>query len=278
MKTDARTPITLAVAGDWHGDSGWALRCLRHLHTLGVREIFHLGDFGIWPGKGGRNYLRAIEDQLAALSIVLFVTPGNHEDYQQISELPAVDLGHEIGPVQWITDHIAILPRNHRFTRGGWSIASVGGAPSIDFEGRIEGRNWWADEMITGSEVEAAIEAGPADVLLAHDSPDAQFAARKVAHILQTNPHGYSRTALSYCALGRARITTIFEALEPEVVAHGHYHVRDERRFRVPGWKHDTVTVSTDCDGSWSGNVALLRIGARGGHAVDWVEIPRPAG
>lgn len=74
----------IALAGDWHGNTAWALRCLLHLASLGVREVFHLGDFGIWPGPGGRNYVLDLDACLASEAMTLFVTPGNHEDYDQI--------------------------------------------------------------------------------------------------------------------------------------------------------------------------------------------------
>src|SRR5665811_263832 len=121
----------LGVVGDWHGTRTWALRCVRALADAGIGEIYHLGDFGIWPGPRGRNYLLDLDAALGSHAMTLFVTPGNHEDYDQIEELPALDLGHEIGEVQWITDHIAILPRGHRWERNGWSFASLGGAPSV---------------------------------------------------------------------------------------------------------------------------------------------------
>lgn len=158
--------MRIGVAGDWHGNHRWALRCVRAFADAGVGEIYHLGDFGIWPGHRGRQYLLDLEAALASYSMTTFVTPGNREDYDQIDELPALDLGHEIGAVQWVTDHIALLPRGHRRERNGWSFVSLGGAPSIDRWSRREGIDWWAAEMITDDDVARVVEAGPADVML----------------------------------------------------------------------------------------------------------------
>ena len=53
-----RVPERIGVAGDWHGNTPWATRAIRKISALlpagGPRVIVHLGDFGIWPGPGGR--------------------------------------------------------------------------------------------------------------------------------------------------------------------------------------------------------------------------------
>ena len=265
----------IALAGDWHGNKDWALRCLRHLSALGVREVFHLGDFGIWPGPKGRDFV--LDAYLASEEMVIFVTPGNHDDYDQIAELPALDLGRDMGAVQWMTDHIALLPRNHRFSRGGWSFVSLGGAPSIDFEYRARGEQWWDAELITNEQVEAVVAAGPADVMLAHDAPDTDYATGAVGRILATNPMGYSVEALTYCAVGRMRMTQAFLAVQPRVFVHGHYHVRDERVMRIPGWNHYTEMVSVDGDHRVDGNLVLLHLPERDSAdvpTIEWLDVP----
>jgi hypothetical protein len=41
----------IAVFGDWHGDSGWALTAIRSAAREGARTAIHVGDFGLdWPG------------------------------------------------------------------------------------------------------------------------------------------------------------------------------------------------------------------------------------
>lgn len=267
---------SLALAGDWHGNLDWAVRCLRQLASLGVREVFHLGDFGLWPGERGRHYVDRLEGVLRDEEMVLFVTPGNHEDYDQIASLPAMDRGHDAGAVQWVTDHLALLPRGHRLERFGWSIVSLGGAPSIDFESRVPGQDWWPGELITNEEVEAVAAEGPADIMLAHDAPDADYATAAVGRIIASNPLGYGKLPLSYCAVGRRRMTSAFLGVRPKVFAHGHFHAADQRTFAVPGWGYETIAVSVDCDGATLGNLALLHLPERGDGAVprvEWVEV-----
>ncbi len=267
--------MTLGVAGDWHGNREWALRCVHALAEAGVTEIDHLGDFGIWPGAKGRTYLLDLEKTLAARDVRLFVTPGNHEDYDQIAELPAIDRGHDIGAVQWATDHVALLPRGHRWQRNGWTFVSLGGAPSVDRWLRHKGMNWWAAEAITTEDVARVAADGPADVMLAHDAPDAEFGTPGVASILAGNPMGWPGKALAYAAEGRALMTTAFLAVQPRLFLHGHYHLRDEAW--IDRFGHRTHVVSVDCDGAPEGNLLLLSLPRReSGDAVgiDWLTLP----
>lgn len=45
--------MRLGIAGDWHGNRTWALRCARALADAGVGEVYHLGDFRdlAWPER-----------------------------------------------------------------------------------------------------------------------------------------------------------------------------------------------------------------------------------
>lgn len=247
---------TIGLAGDWHGNSQWAQNCLRVFAKRGITEIYHLGDFGIWPGGMGDTYLADVSDALRKHGQILFVTPGNHENYDHIETVPLEDRGHAIGAVQWITDTIALLPRGHRWERGGRTFVSLGGAPSIDRGYRVKGRSWWRAEMITEGDVAKVVEGGPADVMLAHDSPDVGLCTDEVARIV-TRPGGWSPEALRYAAEGRVLMTEAFLAAEPKLFLHGHYHIRGEKM--IEHFAHPTHMVSVDCDGV-DGNILTLRI------------------
>lgn len=86
---------------------------------------------------------------------------------------------------------------------GGRSFASLGGAPSLDFQSRQQGKNWWPEEQMTPDDVERTIEGGSVDVLIAHDSPGTPWATPPVEEILKSNPMGWSDRALEYAAVGR---------------------------------------------------------------------------
>jgi hypothetical protein len=226
----------VAFAGDWHGDSGWAEACVQSLAAAQVRVLFHVGDFGIWPGPAGKKYLTRVEKVCAASNMTILVTPGNHEDWGRLDQKRVRDIGDGWGPVQHLSDHIKVLPRAHRFTMTTptgttRSFVSLGGAPSLDFERRVEGRSWFPTEAITEEDVERTIAGGFADIMIAHDSPDAPYAVRKVVDILASNPFGFSDRALDYASVGRERMTRAYEGVAPSVFFHGHYHASDSRVF-----------------------------------------------
>lgn len=269
-----RGHMRIGVAGDWHGNRNWALRCVRTFADAGIGEIYHLGDFGVWPGPKGRQYLLEIEAALASHSMVMFVAPGNHEDYDQIAELPALDRGHDIGKVQWLTDRVALLPRGHRWERAGWSFLALGGAPSVDRWSRREGLDWWPAEAITDEDISRVVGGGHADVMLAHDAPDAALGTPAVASVLRSNPLGWPIYALHYAAEGRTRMTTAFLAVEPRLFLHGHFHVRDH--VVVEHFDHPTQVVALDCDGSPEGNLVVVTLLERGNGrdpSVEWLPV-----
>lgn len=117
-----------------------------------------------------------------------------------------------------------LLPRPARLTIGGRSVLSLGGAASVDRQSRIEGLTFWPDEAVTDAHVVAAIAGGPADLMLTHESP-AGTPVRAVREILRTNPHGFPKAALEASAASRARISQVWDAVRPELLAHGHLHV-----------------------------------------------------
>jgi Icc-related predicted phosphoesterase len=218
----------IMLAGDWHGDDYWAPSMIGLTRVLGIDYLFHLGDFGIWPGDWGRRYLDSIRSAAARNKVYVFITPGNHEDYSQINALPV-----GAGGLQWLSRYVAIIPRGYRWEMEGRSFVSLGGAPSIDFQDRREGISWWREEMITEADVERVEKGGYADVMLAHGSPDGGTA--KVQQILGDGS-GWTAEGLRYAAQGREMMNAAVSSVKPRVFAHGHFHVADERDDGTTKW------------------------------------------
>jgi hypothetical protein len=227
------------------------------LASKGVDTILHLGDFGVWGGSDGAKYRDAVERACTRFNVKIYVTPGNHENYDLINGLEMEDRGGEIGAVQWFTDHVALLPRGHRWAWKDRTFVSLGGAPSVDFEYRVPGRDWWIAEMITWADVARTVGGGQADVMLAHDAPAEPWQTSRVAEICRANPQGWSADALAYAAVGRKRLTAAFLGVQPRVFAHGHFHTQDEANLDFPNSDRQCRVVSLACDGE-RGNVALL--------------------
>lgn len=255
----------VGLAGDWHGNTRWAMDAVRRLAVdHRVTTLLHLGDFGIWPGPPGEAYLHKVDRVCHQHNVRLLVTPGNHENWPRINRTP-VEARDDIGPVVWLRDHIAVLPRGHRFTLNDRSVVSLGGAPSVDFEHRTPGKDWWVEEMIGHNEAAVAAAAGRAEIMLTHDSPGSPWCTRKVAHVCTTNSGGWSTAALAYAAVGRQRLTLAFQGVRPDVLVHGHYHVADEAVVTHRG--HTCRVVALHMDGH-DGNLALLDTGDL---TVTWV-------
>jgi hypothetical protein len=257
-----RQSEVVAVAGDWHGNRVFAVQQLHALGERGVRTVLHAGDFGIWPGRSGKAFLRAVDAACSRAGVEqMLVTPGNHEDWGRLTQLWAnpkrsglpLDLG----------EHVAVLPRGYRWSMGGRTFVSLGGAPSVDRELRTEGRDWWPEEMIEPDHVAQAAAGGTVDVMITHDSADTPYSTPRVKGIVQTNPMGWSDAARDYARLGRARITEAVLAIGPRLLVHGHYHVDDETVVTLPGRTYATAIWSLGCDGM-AGNVRLLDLGSLG--------------
>lgn len=205
----------VAVCGDWHGNLGWARMLSRALPHLApdVTTVMHLGDWWMPPG--------AVDEIFAETPITRFyVVLGNHEDYGQVTPL----LDKHPGEAVLVSGLTWILPRPARLTIGGRSVLALGGASSVDRESRQEGLTWWPDEAITDEHVAAAIAGGPADLMLTHESP-ANTPVRAVRKILSSNPHRFTKMALEASAASRARVSQVWDAVCPELLAHGHLHV-----------------------------------------------------
>lgn len=241
------TSVTVAVAGDWHGTIDWARRCIETAAGLGIRTMLHLGDFGLWPSPAGQMFLDAVDAACVEHDVTIYVTPGNHENWPAILTAP-VAARDEIGLVAWFGERIAVLPRGHRFTLGGSTFVSLGGAPSIDYELRVRGVDWWPEEMITHDDVAAVVAGGRAEIMLAHDAPEAPWQTDKVAAVCANNPGGWPAKVRAYATIGRRRLTEAFLAVEPELYLHGHYHLADRKHLKLPSRGRSCNMVALDCE------------------------------
>jgi hypothetical protein len=251
--------VIVGLAGDWHGNGKWAQARIASLGDRGIAAVLHVGDFGIWPGSSGKKYLRRIEAVCSRYGVTIYVTAGNHEDWSRLLTT-APEQRNDIGALLWLTDHVAVFPRDpagHRFRMGGRSFLSLGGAPSVDYEFRTQGVDWWPGEMVPDRTVRNVAAGGYADIMLTHDAPEAPWQTPAVASICSTNPLGWSTDALAYAAVGRQRLTTAFVGVQPRLLVHGHYHVFDEAILDLPDREHRCRIISLASDES-PGNVVLL--------------------
>lgn len=158
----------IAIFGDWHGSAGWALTAVRSAAREGARTALHVGDFGLdWPGAKRGRYESKLNKYLVGLGVTLIVSGGNHDNWETLAKLPVGKDG-----TATFRSNIKILPRGGRTVVEGLAVGALGGAFSVDYEHRTEGKDWWANEEPTLDEASALIAGGdPLDVLITHDAP-----------------------------------------------------------------------------------------------------------
>jgi hypothetical protein len=259
-----RGDTTVALAGDWHGNIGWAQKAIPFLRRTGVRTVYHVGDLGFWGEAPGTGFRATLEFWLAQGDINLFCTPGNHENWDALDLLFAADPGQ---PVR-LEEHLWMLPRGHRWAHGGRSFVSLGGAPSVDFEYRIPGKSWWANEALTEADVERTVAGGHTEIMLTHDAPKhGTEAVRRIRVPSDDPPFSWGPAALAYADEGTALLDRAFDGVRPDLLVHGHFHAKDS--VTLPTGQR---IYSLNKDGN-AGNLALLDLATLG---IEWLDPTAP--
>jgi hypothetical protein len=259
--------MIIGLVGDLEGDRDWAVRVIRRLGERGDVEVaVQLGDLRFGMGQDPDGYLDALERACAEHGLQLLGINGNHEHWDRLDHLWADprrrDDEGRLTPIQ-VTDHIALLPRAHRWELGGRSFVALGGAPSVNRLLLTEGVDWWPSEVIEEHHVDATIAGGYADVMLTHDSPHPPYCTAPVAAVIDSNPWGWPEQILAEAHEGTAKITRAVLGVRPRLLAHGHFHVAGEAVVRLPGSGHDTTIWSLGAHQD-PGNVRLLDLDTLG--------------
>lgn len=210
----------------------------RRRRAAGCDTVVHLGDFGLWPGRDGAQYLADLTERLARLRMALYWVDGNHDDH---AALAATTLADGVHP---ITDRIVHLPRGFRWTWHGRVWLAAGGAVSIDRNSRIPTRSWWPEEVLSDADVGTCITSGPVDVVVSHDCP----AGVPTVEALVGDPAWNLPPDIEAdSAANRRRMRAIVDAVRPRELYHGHYHAT-YREPLVLGDGHTVDVTGLDCD------------------------------
>ncbi|QNE46227.1 hypothetical protein F1C58_04415 [Glaciihabitans sp. INWT7] len=224
---------------------------IKVLGARGITEVHFLGDFGfVWSGGPKEDrVLRMIDDVLEKVGAVALVTGGNHENYDRLLAIEP-----DANGLRWLSGRVALLPRGWRATTpSGTSIASMGGANSIDRSRRKIGVSWWQQEQITESDLES-LGTEHADILLAHDSPPTQSLNDR----LRSNAAMWSPADLAYADAGQDMFLRAFLATTPRLAVGGHYHLFHDVTGRFPGKQEfEARVVVLDADGK-ANSLAIL--------------------
>jgi len=236
-------PTRALVLGDVHHNTpSFELACARALDA-GCQIILQVGDFGYFPGTDfGDEFLLAAEKTLAVHGLYCVVIRGNHDNEPALASLERDASGMGI-----ISTHMRYAPTGLHWNWSGVEFLAAGGAVSVDRASRVEGHNYWSSESLSYAEVNACIDAGHADVILAHDCPDG------IDVIGAKKPDTDS-------AAHRRCVSAIVEAVQPSLVFHGHYHVRASTQLNTES--HSCQIESLGRDGSLEDHFYILDLAA----------------
>lgn len=210
--------------GDTHGDCDFLEKALWYAREHDVHDVVQVGDFGFaWPGLNQIPYVAALCERY---DVTLRWVCGNHdyhpwirEQCKQCDSLPGG--GRAFAP------RVIYQPRGSTHTdEDGTTFLFFGGAPSIDWAMRTEGRSVWSNlELASEEEHDVAMNVlDDVHVVVTHDAP--------------CFPPGYGPKGDPWFRERGDRsmrmIADLVQYHEPEILIHGHWHVH-----------HDTVVERT---------------------------------
>ncbi|QZE10565.1 metallophosphoesterase [Mycobacterium phage ScoobyDoobyDoo] len=248
-------PTKLAIAGDWHGNAGWARHAIEYAADNGADVMVHVGDFGYWVraterGSDTWEYLERVSAAVSKTGIEFLWLPGNHEHWPMLPGLAG--RGPSVEPVH---GNLLYLPIGYRWEWWEKKFMAVGGAFSIDRFLRKEGLAWWPEEVLTDEDVTwCCHQPHGVDVIFSHDCP----AGVDIPGIgPDSKPRGgkdiWPPAMLYGAADHRRKMKEIWDKHRPQRYFHGHYHVEHET------WYGTTKFIGLDMDGTrMSANVKFL--------------------
>lgn len=231
-------PTGVTVLGDTHGDAAMVgllprlVGRMRRISGLGPEDtvgIIQLGDFGFWPHT--TDWMAALSRCMARedVNAAMWFLDGNHEHHHMLAELADDDLMRGPDGEFCIHDRLGWLPRGTRWEWSGRRLAAMGGAVSIDQDGRTYGHDWFEEEAITyGQYRRFEAHGGKVDVLFAHDAPSAELPWSN----LLAGQHG---RVYSNSTSNRMTLAEVAACCEADLVVHGHWHVRSDYVAHDPG-------------------------------------------
>ena len=144
------------ITGDTHGQDDFAkLLCFADAHPELTKKDYMIvaGDFGaIWDTETLEEDLRPYKE----LPFTTLFVDGNHENFDMLGAYP-VEIWNG-GKVHKISQDIIHLMRGQVFEIEGKTFFTFGGAASTDRYRRINGIDWWPQELPTHDELDEGIE------------------------------------------------------------------------------------------------------------------------
>jgi predicted nucleotidyltransferase len=160
----------ILIVGDVHGNHELLSRLIR---VLQPKMVLQCGDFGYFPRleyippEGSPTvYPFKLEGRLETGGVPVHWCDGNHEDHETLAKLRVGQAGaHEVAPNCFYQDRGSTLT-----LPDGRTALFSGGAESWDRAWRTEGRDWFAQELLTVADL-ARFPNCQVDVVISHTAP-----------------------------------------------------------------------------------------------------------
>lgn len=241
--------MRLMIVGDTHGGQngngshakdrfvGYKMKLAK---AMGADRMIIVGDFGMWPGYGGIQFLDDLNAMAREHNIDVYALIGNHDDHNQWDWWINGGVKDDSG-FTYVRDRVKIAPKVHFWKWGGKKHSKrfgiAGGAVSIDRQWRTENVSYWSDEPFGERHLNSVLSyKGPrVDYFLTHDCSD-------------KTPWGFALKNDYESQRNRQRIDKAINHLKPRMHFHGHMHAKYN-------WINgETYTYGLDCNGednSW---------------------------
>jgi len=247
-------PARVAIAGDWHADTRYAVSAVEQASKRDADVLVHLGDFGY---DFTDEYLDALEDALRRHGLVLGFVDGNHENFDRLLTWSVASDG-----LRYLRDRIVHLPRGFRWRWGQTTCLALGGAYSIDRFLRTPGRSWWPQESITPQQAQQASVAGLADAMFCHDCP-----AGIVVPGAAIDRFGFPATELQRSAEHQALLRAVVDVVRPVRLWHGHFHHRYQAVLHGDGYRTVVDGLGKNVE-PIDNNMVVLNLAGLGFHRL----------
>jgi Calcineurin-like phosphoesterase len=272
-------PTRLLLAGDCHGDIdhvGWLIERAQEKYCT---ALFVLGDFGYWEHTDGGLFLDQCSDLAAMTGVTIYWLDGNHENHTWLRKRYLTELvpRDEWGFVQ-IRMGLYHAPRAHRWTWQGRTFMALGGAYSIDKEGRLKGEDRLrrkietlrtqmdkGHDLLVAPMQLAALQTGLVQSVddgehtlwwgeeeISQEEADEAIAGGMVDILLThdkplNSTLSWNRKEDEDSKRNQATVQRVVDAVKPRLLAHGHLHFRYEDNIVGPtGTK--THVIGLDCN------------------------------
>jgi hypothetical protein len=257
---DAQSPHEVAVAGDWHGNTRWAVFMLeqaaRELEGEVNKVVLHAGDFlptFYWPvkrpgwtaagdeaaaadrRKNVNRYLYTIETTCRKLGLRLMAVDGNHEDWELLSEARA-RWSQMIEPFGDTFSEMPIPLKSTcssnaddlrvfwlpRGTRWEWH-----GKTWLAFGGAVSpNRAWLTEGWNWWPDEEPSVEDVKMAVAAGHADVVLAHEVPKSVHIQYGKPpKSWEKADLQRADRFRLLLDGVAESVTPGFWVHGHHHI-----------------------------------------------------